>query len=269
VRELVKAGDVETALAVPDKFQPPLDPKALPGVHASVVIGTIRALAEAGKPDQASKLLADQKHLTELQLADLWGSVGAAFAKHGDSKLAPESFDQAEKNLEAAGQHTSGLAVVSLRFASIRLMALRGKVGEVNAALQQVNSSSDATNDQRTSYERTQGYQRIVTALLDAKQPEAALAVAKTIAPDNAKEAVLASLVYWHATNGQLADARNVLALINNASETPARVTAVRYLAVATARQDGAAAALKAAEEIHTPLNRRPTLLAIALALPQ
>jgi hypothetical protein len=47
VRELVKAGDVETALAVPDKFQPPLDPKALPGVHASVVIGTTRALAEA------------------------------------------------------------------------------------------------------------------------------------------------------------------------------------------------------------------------------
>ena len=57
--------------------------------------------------------------------------------------------------------------------------------------------------------------------------------------------------------------------LINNASETPARVTISRNLAIASAKQGDAVAALKTAEEIHTPLNRRPTLLAIALALPQ
>src|ERR1700742_2605300 len=36
--ELVKAGDVETALTLADRVQPPLDPKAVPQVRQSVVV---------------------------------------------------------------------------------------------------------------------------------------------------------------------------------------------------------------------------------------
>ena len=266
---LVKAGDVDTALAIPDRWQPPLDPKALPSVRNNVVTATIKALADAGKTDQALMLIADQKHLTEAQIADLQTAVGQAFAKRGDSKLAQNAYDQAEKNLEAARRYAAASGV-QLRFASIRLLALRGQVDAVNAALQQMQSSSDAAaNDPRTSYDRSQGYQRVIIALLEAKQPEAALAAAKSITPDTSKDAALVGVANWYAANGRPADARTVQALLTNTPDSPARVAVTRNLAVASAKQGDAAAALRLADEVKNPLNRRGTLFAIALALPQ
>ena len=269
VQSLVKAGDLETALAVPDRMQPPLDPKARPLVHSIVAVAATKALAEAGKTDQALMQIADEKYLTEAEVADLQTAVGQAFARRGDGKLAQDSYDRAEKNWEAARHYAAG-ASVQLRFASIRLLALRGQVDAVNAALQEVRSSPDAAaNDPRTSYERSQGYQRVVAALLEAKQPEAALTLAKSITPDATKDAALAGVAVWYATNGRPADARAVQSLMTNTPDSAARVAVVRNLAIASAKQGDALAALRMAEEIKNPQSRRGALFAIALAMPQ
>jgi tetratricopeptide (TPR) repeat protein len=266
VQILVKAGDVETALAVPERIQPPLDPKALPGVRNTIVTVVIRTLAEAGKTDQALMMIADKKSLTEAQITDLQTAVGQAFAKRGDSRLAQSSYDQAEKSLETARRYAAGSSV-QLQLASIRLLALRGKADAVNAALQQLKSDPAAT-DPRPDYARSLGYQCVVTALLEAKQAEPALAIAKSLTPDTTRDSALAGIAVWYATNGRLADARALLASMGTAAEST-RTAVVRTPAVATAKQGDAAAALKLADEVHNPLNRRGTLLAIAQALPQ
>ena len=262
--ELVKAGDVEAALAVADRVQPPFDPRAVALVRQNVVIAAIKALADAGKTDQALMLLADQKYLTEITVADLQISIGQAFLKRGDSKLAQSSFEQASKNLEA-GMRYLVAPNTQVRFTSIKVLALQGKVDDVNAALAQVPPS----NVTGTDYERSQGYQRVVAAFLEAKQPEAALAIAKSITPDTSKDAALAGIAIWHATNGRPADARTVQSLMANPPDSPARVAVTRNLAIASAKQGDTAAALRLADEVKNPLNHRGTLFAIALALPQ
>ena len=98
VKDLVKAGDVETALALPDRMQPPPDPTALPQIRTGVVVTAIKALAEAGQIDQALMLIVDQRYLRAETIADLQTSIGQAFAKRGDAKLAESAYDQAQQN---------------------------------------------------------------------------------------------------------------------------------------------------------------------------
>jgi hypothetical protein len=270
VNDLVKADDLETALALPDRMQPPLDPKRLPGARFDIPIAAVKALAEIGKTDAALMLMSDQKQLIEYQIADLQIAVAQAFAKKGDLKLAEDAFDRAQKNLEAARRYTVGRgADVQLLFASIRLSALRGQVDAVKDALQQFQSSSNATDtDAVADYARRQGYQSVIAALLDAKQRDAALNVANSIAPDarHTKDTALAFVAAWDATNNRLADARAVLSLIS-AQNTGAQDTVIRSIAVASARAGDVASALQLAGELKNPMNRRGALFQIAQAL--
>jgi hypothetical protein len=270
VKDLVKVGDVETALALPDRMQPPLDEKALPRVRYDVTVATIKALAENGKTDQALMLIADQKHLTEATVADLQAAVGQAFAKRGDTKLADGAFDQAGRNLEAARKYNvSPVGDIQLRFASIRVLALRGKVDAVNAALQDMRPSDQpGASDASASYERTQGYQRVVTALLDAKQPEAALTLAKSLSPNATKDIALAAVGSWQASNGHFADARALLESIGNVQETFARSAVLRTLAISTAKEGDVASGLKLVGELRNAQQRQGTLFAIAHVMP-
>jgi hypothetical protein len=269
-RELAKAGDAETALALPDRMQPPLDEKAVVRIRYDVIAATIKALAESGKTDQALMLLADQKYLTEATIADLQTAVGQAFAKRGDTKLADGAFDQAGRNLEAARKYNvTPSADIQIRFASIRVLALRGKVDAVNAALQDMRSSAEpGASDASLSYERTQGYQRVVAALLDAKQPEAALTLANSLTPNATKDIALAAVGSWQASNGHFADARALLASIGNVQETFARSAVLRTLAISTAKEGDVASGLKLVGELRNAQQRQGTLFAIAHVMP-
>src|SRR5262249_18284407 len=61
VRGLIKANDLQLALALPDRMQPPLDAKQKPSVLREVVLAAVKALAETGKTDGALMVIADQK----------------------------------------------------------------------------------------------------------------------------------------------------------------------------------------------------------------
>jgi hypothetical protein len=275
VRDLVKAGDLQTALALPNQIQLPGDPNIRRGIIASAV----KTLAEIGKIDQALTLIADQMYFPEAATADMQAAVGLAYAKRGDAKLAQGIFDQAAKNLEAAQRHAVAAARqhamalpaldTRLRFAVIRILALRGEVDAVNAAVALERSSADAVaSDARTDYERNQGYQIVVRALLDAKQPEAALNLAKSLIPDAAKETALSAVAFWDAANDRLADARAVYSSMDKEQET-ARVFVVRNLAIFSTKAGDVASALQFASELKNPSNRRGMLFAIAHTLPQ
>ena len=119
-------------------------------------------------------------------------------------------------------------------------------------------------------YERSsQGYQRVVRALLDAKQSEAALNVANSIASDSTKSAALDAIVFWDMTNGRLANAREVLSSLNNTLQTAAQLAILRNQAVSSAKEGDIASALRLVGELHNPSIRRATLFAIARVLPQ
>ncbi|QQO12859.1 hypothetical protein JJB99_25955 [Bradyrhizobium diazoefficiens] len=270
VRQLVKAGDPEAALGLPDRMQPPLDPKVVVRTRNDITVATIRALAENGKTDRALTMIADQKYLTEATTADLQAAVGQAFAKRDEAKLAEGAFDQADKNLEAARRYSVRPAAdMQFRLASVRVLALRGKVDAVNAALQEMKPSLDAAaSDASVSYERSQGYQRVVAALLDAKQPEAALTLAKSLTPDATKDAAMAAVGVWYASNDRLGDARAVLSSMSSTPETSARVAVLRNVAIYSAKGGGVGSALKLVGQIQNSQNRRGTLFAIAHMLP-
>ncbi len=270
VRELVKAGDPETALTLPDRMQPPLDPKVMVRTRNDIVVATIKALAENGKTDRALMMIADQKYLPEATIADLQAAVGQAFAKRGDTKLAEGAFDQADRNLNAARRYSVRPAAdMQFRLASIRVLALRGKVNAVNAELQEMKPLLDAAaSDASVSYERGQGYQRVVAALLEAKQPEAALTLAKSLTPDATKDAALAAVGAWYASNDRLGDARTVLLSMSSTPQTTARVAVLRNVAIYSAKAGDVASALKLVDEIRNLQNRRGTLFAIAHMLP-
>lgn len=195
-------------------------------------------------------------------------AVGQAYAKRGDSKAAKDFFDRAENSLESARQAAVGPGPqLQLRYASIRLLALRGDGDALKAALQQAASDTSA-QDQRASYERTMGGRRVINALIETKQFQTALEVAKSLTPVTEGDSVLAGIIGALAVDGRTSDARAALALMAD-GETPARLVALRSLAMAAAKSGDVASALQIAAQIQVPAARRATLFVIARAMPQ
>jgi hypothetical protein len=267
VRDLVKADDLETALALPDRMHPPIASTMLYSTRNDIVVAAVKALAEIGKTDRAQMLMTDQKYPVEYQMADMQIALGQAFAKRGDAKLAQLAFDQAERNLDAARRYNIGpKPALRFRFESIRVLAFRGQADAVSAALEQIRSAT-GFSDVSTDYERSQGYQGVGRALLEVRQPEAALSIAKSITPESIKDAVLRDIATWAAMNGRRADALAALALLSKGQES-ARGAVDRALAIAAAKEGDVAPALRLVGEIHDPMNSRGILFAIAQVLP-
>lgn len=267
-RALVKAGDLDTALALPDRIQPPLDQKSVPGFRNSIAVDSAKTLADNDKIEQALALIAEQRTLPDYQLAEMQAAVGQAYAKRGDSKAAKDFFDRAENSLESARQAAVGPGPqLQLRYPSIRLQALRGDGDALKAALQQAASDTSA-QDQRASYERTMGGRRVINALIETKQFQTALEVAKSLTPVTERDSVLAGIIGALAVDGRTSDARAALALMAD-GETPARLVALRSLAMAAAKSGDVASALQIAAQIQVPAARRATLFVIARAMPQ
>lgn len=266
-RSLVKADDLDTALALADRLQPPPDPKNIYGTRSVIAIEAVKELADVGKIEKARALMMEQRFITESQLADMQVALGRAYAKRGDTKSAKEFYDQAEKNLRTA---LDKLRVrggeIPLRFSIIKVMALRGDGEPVKQALQQMQAE---TADAQFELQRLVGYTQVIVPLLETKQFLLALDIAKSLTPVTDKDMMLASIASWQATNGWPDDARTTLSLLTDPAETPPQQTALRSLAAATARAGDVAGALQIVGQIHAPKIRAAALFLVAQAMPK
>ena len=154
---------------------------------------------------------------------------------------------------------------MELRFALIRVLALRGKPDGVNAALQEIRSLLE---DASLHYMHLQGSLQLVAALLEGKQHEAALTFAKSLRSNDTKDAALATIGGWEASNGRLADARALLASMSSTQETFGRTALLRTVVAYSAREGDVASALKLAGELRNPQQRQAALFGIAHVLP-
>jgi hypothetical protein len=269
-RSLAKAGDVDTAAALLDRIAPTLDAATRTRLGQTRAIESVKALAEAGKTDDALpamiSVLAD---VPVSDLAEMEMAVGAAYAERGGTAIAQRYFDLAGRALEKAGLSAYGSGAESLRFASISLAALRGDTEAVRTALQPLQLPAEgAAADRLVVFQRAQGFQRVVSALLKAKQFAFALEVAKS-APGYARDSGLAAVAVVAASNGRIDDARAALGSFGDKADPNLRGMSASNLAAALVKAGKLAPAIEMAEKVGDPVSRKAVLFAIAQAMPQ
>jgi tetratricopeptide (TPR) repeat protein len=266
-RALVKAGRQDRVLVLAKQVPPPLSPDYM---FAQIV----RALAEVGKIDDALAAIGPvQGKIWELDTADMLTAVAQAYAKRGDKKLADQIFDKAQATLQtglqkpAANDPVRQYDPISLRFALISLLALRGDTAAVKTALQQ---PPPPTADRVAEDFRRGGYRRVVRALLQSKQFPLALEVAKSM-PGSAidRDEMLAEIALANAANGRIDDARVLLSSFGDKTDPRIRASVVGGLAVALAKAGDVRSALQTAAQIGDPTSRKATLFETAQTLPR
>jgi hypothetical protein len=151
------------------------------------------------------------------------------------------------------------------RWSLMSLSALRGDPEAVKTALQKLGPQP---TDSLSARYRTEGRQRLVGALLKARQFELALEVAKT-APDTIRDQELWLVNFENAQNGRIDDARAVMTLFSEKMHSSFRAAAVRNVAVAMVKAGKLPAAVEIAAQESNPTNRKGILFAMAQALPQ
>ena len=185
-RALVKAGQHDRFLALFAQtvaMTPPIDPN-------HTVAEFVRALADTGKIEEAVATISDVQRdshgLSDISAADMLMAVAKAYAKRGDTKRANQFFDKARAAIQtglqkppAGGFHQYD--PITLRFLGISLSALRGDTAAVKTALQQLPPDSSTPADRVPAVLRMQGQTQVVLALLQKKQFELAIEVAKSI----------------------------------------------------------------------------------------
>ena len=268
-RTLAKAGDVDTAAALLDRMAPTLDPTTRIHFEHVRVVESIKALAEAGKIEDALLLMIPlPADFREREVAEMQTAVAQAYARRGDAKTAQRLFDLAAQTVEKARVYTLGSEAELLQFASLTVSAFRGDAEAVRAGLRQMQSQAGGqAPDRYTSYERSQGYQRLVYSLLQAKQFPLALELAKS-APDSVRNMALILVSSVNASNGRIDDALSVLALVGDKMDPTMRAGPVRNVAVALVKSGKLAAAVEMAAQVSDPMGRRTILFAIAQTLP-
>jgi tetratricopeptide (TPR) repeat protein len=269
-RAMVKAGDPDKFTSLLKQLPPSVDPKFLAAEF-------VKALAAADKIDDAVAAIADiGSRLSELNTADMLTAVAQAYAKRGDTKMAAQYFDKAQAILQAGLQKAaSGASVpatdisrpaIEIPFRLVGLQALRGDIEGVKKSLPTLPPPNA---DRPSEIARVNGYQRVVQSLLQAKQYQPALEVAKSM-PGSAmdKTRALVNVAFVDAANGRIDDARAILASLGDMDpRTQAGILAT--IAVATAKAGDVTSALQTVAQIGDPTIRKAALLMIAEALPQ
>ena len=269
-RAMVKAGDPDKFTSLLKQLPPSVDPKFLAAEF-------VKALAAADKIDDAVAAIADiGSRLSELNTADMLTAVAQAYTKRGDTKMAAQYFDKAQAILQAGLQKAaSGAPVpatdisrpaIELPFRLVGLQALRGDVEAVRKSLP---SLPPPNADRPSEIARVNGYQRVVQSLLQAKQYQLALEVAKSM-PGSAMDRTraLVSVAFVDAANGRIDDARAITASLGDMDpRTQAGILA--SIAVATAKGGDVTSALQTVAQIGDPTIRKAALFMIAEALPQ
>ena len=269
-RAMVKAGDPDKFTSLLKQLPPSVDPKFLAAEF-------VKALAAADKIDDAVAAIADiGSRLSELNTADMLTAVAQAYTKRGDTKMAAQYFDKAQAILQAGLQKAaSGAPVpatdisrpaIEIPFRLVGLQALRGDIEGVKKSLPTLPPPNA---DRPSEIARVNGYQRVVQSLLQAKQYQLALEVAKSM-PGSAmdKTRALVNVAFVDAANGRIDDARAITASLGDMDpRTQAGILA--SIAVATAKGGDVASALQTVAQIGDPTIRKAALFMIAEALPQ
>jgi hypothetical protein len=198
-------------------------------------------------------------------------AVAQAYARRGDSKLADQFFDKAQATLQSGLQKPAASGPIrqydpiSLRFALISLLALRGDTAAAKTALQQVPPPTTTEGPEL----RMLGYRRVALTLLQVNQIPLALEVAKSM-PGSAidRDRVLAAIALAQAANGQIDDARALLSSFGDKTDPQIRASVVAGLAAAVAKAGDVRSALRTAAQIGDPTSRKATLFAIVQTLP-
>jgi hypothetical protein len=268
IRAMVKAGKQDEIAGLGMRMPRPFDIN-------NMITEIVKALAAAGRMDDVLSVVAGvQGKLPELGTTDMLMAVAQAYVERGDIKTASRFFDKAEAIATAGLQiPVPNIPVlpydpIQLRFALISLWALRGNTAAVKAALQQLPPPSDSNSVAPTLH--TQGYQRVVVSLLQAKQFPLALEVAKSM-PGAAlhRDAALASVALACAKSGRIDDARAVLSSFGEKTNPRMRAAVIQALAFAQAKAGDAPSAVQMTAQISDPMSRRAALLTLARALPR
>ena len=269
-RAMVKAGDPDKFTSLLKQLPPSVDPKFLAAEF-------VKALAAADKIDDAVAAIADiGSRLSELNTADMLTAVAQAYTKRGDTKMAAQYFDKAQAILQAGLQKAASGAPVPATDISrpaieipFRLVGLQALRGDIEAVKKSLPSLPPPNADRPSEIARVNGYQRVVQSLLQAKQYQLALEVAKSM-PGSAmdKTRALVNVAFVDAANGRIDDARAILASLGNIDQrTQAGILA--SIAVATAKGGDVTSALQTVAQIGDPTIRKAALFMIAEALPQ
>jgi tetratricopeptide (TPR) repeat protein len=265
-RDLVKAGEVDQVFVYGRQVTPPLDPKG-------VFVTLVQTLAEMGKIEEALAVIVTLPgSISELNMTDMLTAVGQAYVKRGDTRTAQGFFDKAKATLEAGlGQPNAvGSTATQLRFALISVQALRGDTEGVKTALQQLPKPADAKAEPLAEIYRTQGYQRVVYALVQAKQYQPALDLAKSMpVSDKDRGFTFANVARMNASNGRINDARAALSLMGDKTDPKLRASIAVSIAVALVKAGDPASAVETAAQVSDPTSRKAALFAVAQELPQ
>jgi tetratricopeptide (TPR) repeat protein len=269
-RALAKAGDVDTAAALLDRMAPALDPSARADLDHTRLLESIKALAEAGKTEDALLLMTTlPPGFPERDVAEMQMAVAQAYARRGDARLAARCFDLAAQTLERALSHAYPSEVEMLQSRSIAVSALRGDTAAVRAGLQRMQSKAESpAADRLSNVIHGRSYQLVVYSLLQAKQFPFAFELAKS-APATVRDNALAMVSVENAANGRIDDARSALTLLEETMDPEIRAATVRAVAVAMAKSGMLVPAVEMAAQVSDLTSRKGTLFAIAQLLPQ
>lgn len=235
-------------------------------------------LADAGSVYQeAAKVSADNGKI-ELALVFMslspWGmpntemlmTIGAAYAKRGDPKMAARFYDRAQWLLHDGGGSVMPDRAMTIRFEQMYLLALRGDMDGVKAKLKELPPVSEGQSN-ATKMNRNAGYYKLINWLLRLEHPEVAVDVAQT-SPEQLRTYNLLTVAFWDAEHGRLGDARVVWRLAEDKANPKMRGAFFRRLAVAIAKSGDVTSAIALAAETSDPNWHRAILFEIAQTLP-
>jgi len=156
---------------------------------------------------------------------------------------------------------------ITLRFRGISLSAPRGDTAAVKTALQQL--PPDSSTDRVHAVTRMQGLMQLVLSLLQKKQFELAIDVAKSITYSSQdRDRALAFVALQYATDGRIDDARAMISSLGDETNSKIWAPVRAALAVALAKARNISSALQATEQLGDPTSRRAALFLIAQTLP-
>lgn len=256
IRALVKADRLDE---IPVFGRPMLaDPR-------NVFSTAAKMLAEQGKIEQALVFVAlNPAGPPDL---DLLTSLGVAYAKRGDSKMAARFYDRAQSSVESQKVYAvQDDTVMELGLKLIAVRAARGDIDGARAALKELPTGSGKPSD-RIEITRNLGYQRLVGLLLWLENPEAALEIAKSgLEPYRTLNVLVVAL--WDGEHGRSDETRAIRPLLGDNVDPKIRGTFQRALAIAAAKSGDVISAVALASETDDPAKRRATMLELAHGLP-
>lgn len=226
----------------------------------------VRTLAEQGKIEQALAFTVLDPAVGAPD-ADMLEWLGVAYARRGDHKMASRFYDKAQSFVEQrAASVVQDDTAMELRFDRIVLRALRGDIDGAKAALKELPAVSDKPTNW-VEINRNAGFQKLIALLLQLDNPSAAADIAWST-PERSRPYNILLVALWDVDHGRLAEIREILSSLGDATDPKIREGLLRGLAIATAKSGDVTTAVAMAEQISDPVRRRAIIFDLAQSLP-